>query len=107
MKKSDWILAGVILLAACLSAVFFYRSRDRGGCVSIQVDGVEYGRYNLGTEQVVEIGETNRLEIRDGKAFMVYADCPDQLCVRMAPVSELHEMIVCMPNKVVVEVVKE
>ncbi|MDE7318257.1 MAG: NusG domain II-containing protein [Lachnospiraceae bacterium] len=107
MKKSDWILAGAVLLAACLSAGFFYGSRDRGNFVSIQVDGVEYGRYDLLTEQVVEIGETNRLEIRDGKASMVHADCPDQLCVQMAPVSEVHELIVCMPNRVVVEVMEE
>ena len=107
MKKSDWILAGAIVLAACVSAFFFYGNREKGTCISIQVDGVEYGRYDLETERVIEIGETNRLEIRDGEASMVHADCPDQICVQMAPISELHELIVCMPNKVVVEVVEK
>lgn len=107
MKKSDWILAGVIVLAACVSAVFFYGNREKENCISIQVDGVEYGRYDLETEQVIEIGVTNRLEIRDGKASMIHADCPDRICVQMAPVSELHELIVCMPNKVIVEVVEK
>lgn len=106
MKKSDWILTGAVLLAVSLSAWFFYSGRNRGNVVSIQVDGVEYGRYDLGTEQVIEIGETNRLEIREGKAFMIYADCPDQLCVQTAPVCEAHELIVCMPNRVVVEVIE-
>ena len=107
MKKSDWILAGVIVLAACLSAGFLYGNREKGNCISIQVDGVEYGRYDLETERVIGIGETNRLEIKGGKASMVHADCPDQICVQMEPISELHELIVCMPNKVIVEVVEK
>ena len=107
MKKSDWILVLAIFLAVCLSAGFLYGSRDRGYCVSIQIDGAEYGRYDLSADRVIEIGETNRLEIRDGKASMVHADCPDQLCVQMAPVSAVHELIVCMPNRVAVEVMEE
>lgn len=104
MKKSDWILIGAVFLAVSVSAYFFYSGQDRGNLVSIQVDGAENGTYDLGTDQVIEIGETNRLEIREGKAAMVYADCPDQLCVQTASICEVHELIVCMPNRVVVEV---
>lgn len=107
MKKHDWILAGAVFAAVCLTAVFLYGRQERGSLVLVQVDGTEYGRYDLHTEQSVEIGESNRLEIRDGQASMVYADCPDQLCVHMAPVSRLHELIVCMPNRVTVEVVEK
>ena len=32
------------------------------------------------------------------------ADCPDKLCVHQKAISKNHEMIVCLPNKVVVEV---
>ncbi len=35
---------------------------------------------------------------------MVKADCPDQLCVNQKPVSKNHESIICLPNRVVVEV---
>ena len=104
MKKSDWILVLAIFLAVCLSAGFLYGSRDRGYCVSIQIDGAEYGRYDLSADRVIEIGETNRLEIRDGKASMVHADCPDQLCVHQKAISKDRETIVCLPNRVVVQI---
>ena len=62
----------------------------------------------LGEEQEIPIVQdgvtTNVLTIRDGRADMTEADCPDKLCVHQKAISKNHEMIVCLPNKVVVEV---
>ena len=67
-----------------------------------------YGTYALGEEQEIPIVQdgvtTNVLTIRDGRADMTEADCPDKLCVHQKAISKNHEMIVCLPNKVVVEV---
>ncbi len=104
MKRNDWILAVGILLAACIAGFFFYGNRLQGKYVLVQVDGEEYGRYHLNEDQVIDIHHTNRLTIQDGKASMTYADCPDQICVNTAPVGESHELIVCMPNRITVEV---
>ena len=49
-------------------------------------------------------GGTNILTIKNGKAKMTDADCPDQLCVHQKAASKNHESIICLPNKVVVEV---
>lgn len=107
MKRNDWILAAGILLFVCLSGAFLYRGRAGGSYVLVRVDGKEYGRYDLLEDQTVRIGETNELRIEDGEAFMIYGDCPDQICVRTAPVSRAHEMIVCMPNRVTAEVLED
>lgn len=42
--------------------------------------------------------------IRDGKADMKEADCPDKLCVHQKAISAENESIVCLPNRVVVTV---
>ena len=74
----------------------------------VTVDGSVYGIYALVEEQEIPIVQdgvtTNVLTIRDGKADMTEADCPDKLCVHQKAISKNHEMIVCLPNKVVVEV---
>ena len=44
---------------------------------------------------------------KDGKASMAKADCPDKICVNHAAISKKGETIVCLPHKVVVEVVDE
>lgn len=42
--------------------------------------------------------------IRDGKADMKEADCPDKLCVHQKAISAENESIVCLPDRVVVTV---
>ena len=42
--------------------------------------------------------------IENGIAYVTDADCPDQLCVHQKAASKNHESIICLPNKVVVEV---
>ena len=61
--------------------------------------------YSLAEDREIEINEgTNILKIKNGEADMVEADCPDQLCVNQKPVSLDHESLICLPNRVVVEV---
>ena len=43
--------------------------------------------------------------IENGKVKMKEADCPDQICVHHRAISKNRETIVCLPNKVVVEIV--
>ena len=74
------------------------------------MDGEEYGTYPLSEDTVVEIRtgkdgeELNRLIIRDGKAFVERATCPDGICSNHRPISRDGESIVCLPHKVVITV---
>lgn len=110
--KNDLILIGILLTIA-LAAFFvggwiYGRS---GAKVQVTVDGEIYGTYALDEEQTVTIQikdkVTNILQIEDGTAKMIAADCPDQLCVHQQEISNTGQTIVCLPNKVVVEVYEE
>lgn len=46
------------------------------------------------------------LIISDGKADMESADCPNQICVHHGAISHTGETIVCLPNRVVIEIVE-
>ena len=76
--------------------------------VQVTVDGVLQGTYSLENEKEIPItgdGWMNTLVIEDGFADMTTADCPDQICVKHAKISQVGETIVCLPHKVVVEIV--
>lgn len=106
MKKNDWILAAVVLLAAFLLLGIYYLIPDQGSTmVEVYVDGELYGSYPLEEEQTVDINGTNRLIIEGGTADMDWADCPDKLCVHQKSISRNGESIICLPNKVVVTIV--
>lgn len=108
-KKSDMVLLACIFLVLLACVVLFqFFWRQAGGRVTVTVDGEVYGTYSLDDDRTVEIKAdgkvTNVLEIHSGSADIVSADCPDKLCVRQRAVSRRRETIVCLPNKVVVEV---
>ncbi len=74
------------------------------------MDGSVYGTLSAWGGQEIPISRTGNdecPEIHDGKADVTEADCPDKLCVHQKAISKTHETIVCLPNKVVVEVTGE
>lgn len=106
MKKNDWILiAAVLLVAAIFLGIHFWGDDSEWVTVKVSVDGEVFGQYPLEENQTIEINETNRLEITDGRANMIWADCPDKLCVHQKAISRDGESIICLPNKVVVSIV--
>lgn len=106
MKKNDILLAVIVLIIAVFG-LLFYRNLEKktAGTITVTVDGDVYGTYSLDQDQEILIGKTNRLVIKDGKADMIEADCPDQICVDHKSISKNKESIACLPNKVIVEVV--
>ena len=108
MKKRDFILIGAVLVLALLfwlvprAAGIF--AGEEASLVRITVGGEEYGTYSLSEDQTIEINDTNICEIKDGEVNMTRADCPDQLCIHQGPIHIQGETIVCLPNRVVVEI---
>ncbi len=106
MKKNDWILVVFILVLAGIAFLIYTNiGRETAGIVKVTVDGEIYGTYSLEKEQEIKINDTNSLLIHDGQADMVEADCPDHICVEHISISKNKETIVCLPNKVIVEIV--
>lgn len=109
MKKNDRVFLVTVLILLLVVMAIFYLTRGNGGArVKVTVDGVLYGTYSLNENQEIPIERegtvTNVLVIKDGMANMREADCPDKLCVHQRAISKTKETIVCLPNKVVVEV---
>ena len=114
-KNLDIILILAVLAVAALlfgARTLYYgggkESAKTGTMVLITVDGKEQGRYPLEQDDKILLGDegwSNTLVIRDGQARITEADCPDKICVHHAPVSRRGENIVCLPHKLVVEIV--
>lgn len=108
MKKNDVILSGGILIVALLLFLVMHLTRgEEGNQIQITVDGNVYGTYSLAKDQVIEVKENdfyNRIRIQDGKAYMEEANCPDGYCEEQGKISGRTQTIVCLPHKLVVEV---
>ena len=109
--KNKRILADILLVAGVLAAaliVFLLIPRGGGSTVVVTVDGEEYASLPLDTDAELLIESesgTNLLVISGGTASVVEADCPNQVCVETGAISSEGQLIVCLPHKVVIEIV--
>ncbi|MBE6748598.1 MAG: NusG domain II-containing protein [Ruminococcaceae bacterium] len=111
--KNDIILAVIVLVIAAGGILLLNIFRTEGAFAVVKIDGAEAERYPLSvnTEAVIETGDNkefkNTLVIEDGKAFIRDANCPDKICEGHNKISYKGETIVCLPHKVVIEIVAE
>ena len=104
MKKKEFIFISVLLVVSVLLCVYVYVvPHGKYGSIQITVDGELYGTYSLDKDQVIQIGNTNVCEIKDGQVKMTEADCPDHLCMKQPAVGGAGGYIVCLPNRVVIQ----
>ncbi len=108
VKKKDIML---ILMVLIIAAVFYLcnskKAEQGGDIVIVEVDGVEYGRYDLNQDKQINIeGDNgfNLLVVEGGKVYMEQADCPDKHCVDKGKIYQNGETIICLPHRVVVQV---
>ena len=109
--RNDGILAAVILIIAVAVLLYTSLTKVEGNSVVVKIDGVETQRFSLeeNIEFEIKTGKNeenyNVLVIKDGKASIVDADCPDGICEDYRPISYVGETIICLPHKVVIEIV--
>lgn len=112
MTKGDKILIIAIIIISLVSLRVIRNSGTgyRQKYISIQVNGEEYKKIIF--DKAI-IGKTipietefgyNLIEIGDGEVRIIEASCPDELDVKQGYISNSGEVIVCLPNKLVIEI---
>lgn len=109
IKKNDLILLGGIVLLGLALILLLNITKSEGSKVIVTINGVNYETIDLNNNTTFTIdagnGEWNTFEIKDGYVDMLDASCPDKLCVKHKNIHFDHETIVCLPNKVVLEII--
>ena len=108
--RNDIFLGAALLLLALIGFVVFKLNLKDGACVNVLVNGKVRESYSLSQEiKTVIITEkgNNTLVIKNGKAYIEEADCPDKICANHRKISKTGETIVCLPHKLVVEITED
>ena len=107
IKKADIILLILIVAVGLIISFGPLAGKVSGTDVRITVNGDTYGIYSLMEDQTIEIskdGHTNVIIIEDGTVRMESSTCKNQICVDHGKISLIGDGIVCLPNRVVVEI---
>ena len=104
----DLVLVLCLLLIASILFFVTRQTQDDGSLVRVTLNGETIAEYFLFENGEYTLnGGTNILLIKDGKASVIFADCPDKICEKSSPISLSGERIVCLPNKLMIEIISE
>ena len=102
---ADIVLILVLLIVGLSVFLIIELTREAGAGVRVYSDGEIIAEYSLSVDGEYSInGGTNTLVIKGGEAFVTHADCPDHLCIKQGKISKTGERIVCLPNRISIEV---
>ena len=105
--KNDIVLIIVLLLIAAAGLFLFNALKTVGDTVAVYIDGELSAVYSLSVDTEVVISTdsgANTLVIKEGRAYIINADCPDGICEAHRPVKNVGETIVCLPHALVIKI---
>ncbi len=106
-KRELILVVAILVISGLLFGIFYVRNRKPAEEVVVTVDGKIVATLDLhkNTDMVIDgYGGTDHLIIKDGYASITEASCPDKVCVRTGKIHRSGELIVCLPNRVVVTI---
>ena len=98
----DLILISFLLLLSLSVYFLFFYPEEEGARVVVYKSNEAVASYSLMEDGEYSLnGGKNILKIEDGKAYMMYADCPDGWCKMQGKISYVGERIACLPNGII------
>lgn len=102
MKKGDFLVIALILVISLCALLPFVVKK--GDSVRVIQSGTVIYEGSLAQDTQIRL-EGNTVTVKDGKAWVSEADCPDGLCKR-GECTPTHPLI-CLPNELVVSIVSQ
>ena len=113
-KINKYDIALIVVIIAVNVFILFYgglNTVEKGQKIAyVYSDNKLVGEYtlteNYKTEFSVEMstGSYNTIHIEDGKVWIHDATCPDKICLNQGKISNDGELIVCLPNRLMVQI---
>ncbi|MFV0558727.1 MAG: NusG domain II-containing protein [Enterococcus sp.] len=116
LKPWDGIIILLLIVLSFIPLIFFSWQQGNNHATSkeavLRVDGEEIKTFPLSAGQESYTyrfqdadGDSNLIEVAGEKIRIKEADCKDQVCVRRGWASKTGETIVCLPHKLVIEII--
>lgn len=112
MTKGDKLLIVFVLILSLTSMGYIKKQglSNEDKYVSIQVNGQEIKKIIFDDSIIgkaipleTEYGY-NLIEFGDNEVRVIEADCPDKYDVKQGSISRIGETIICLPNRLVIEI---
>lgn len=109
VTQSETVLIAVIVLFS-IAAILWNWSEDsksdkHDGMVVIHHKGKLLEKVGLEKDTMVVLPDGHmKIEVKDSRVRAAWSDCPNQICVNTGWIKTAGEIIVCVPNEVLIEI---
>lgn len=110
MKKGDIILIFCLVVIFSFSLILINKSfiTTTDKYISVQVNGEEIKKITFSKEKKVYPIRTtfgiNILEVSEDGIRVIEANCPDKLDVKFGRIDKVGQAIICIPNRLVIQI---
>ncbi|RKX94799.1 MAG: hypothetical protein DRP84_06110 [Spirochaetes bacterium] len=106
LKLGDIVLILMVIIGLGFLSFNLY-GNDQGN-KEVMIIGQNFrGVYPIEKNRKIEVkgplGDTI-VVIEDGKAWIEYSPCREKICMKMGKISRVGQQVVCVPNRVLVEI---
>lgn len=112
MKQNKfWIIIfAVIFIISAIGSLAIFKFQGKGNIACIYQDGELIKQINLDTvttpyQFTVNYGNSgyNTVSVENGRISVIDASCPDHVCINTGWISDGAIPIVCLPNKLTIQ----
>ncbi len=105
IKLWEILTVSAILISAIFSVVFikYLQSMGKFAVITVNSEIVKEIDLQAAENKTFQI-ENITIEIKDSKIRVLSSDCPDKICMHKGFISHTGESIICMPNKLIIEI---
>lgn len=112
MAKTTWSYIDVLIaVGIVLFGLYWLLGREDSGAaagrVFIYKDDAVIEEVSLLEDRRIDLtshGTSMVIEIRDQRVRVLSSSCNQQICVRKGWTAQVHDPIICIPNKITIEV---
>jgi len=102
------LISALVIIPVIILLVNISPGNASSGTVVITVDNEVYALAPLSEDTEITVNTENGINhviIKNGEAWVSDADCSEQICVSHRAISKTGEQIVCLPHRVVLEII--
>lgn len=107
LKIGDKVLIGIIVIFLIATFFFSLSNNDEGRNVSIIVDGQMQYHETIQSQKNLKVdgplGKTV-VQFREGHVAVLSSPCPHKMCIKMGKIRNAGEIIVCVPNRILIRI---
>lgn len=105
--KADICLLTCLMIIGMGFGIYTILRGNSGNQILVSVDGKVIKTFSQDetiTYTIEGKDGKNILKIDGGKAWLLEADCPDQICVKTGKIMYPGQSIICLPHRVAIEI---